>query len=956
MVNNPQNLKNTDQISDKVLHEILKLANKLQPKLASIKHATLDSSLDRELGFDSLGRVELITHLEKTFQVHLPEHSFTESNTPRDLLIALLTAQHAAPETLQRVELEKSNIAQSPEQVKTLLEMLDWHVSQHPDYPHIRLLYEETDNGEEHRVISYSDLQKQAQRAAAGLQQRGLVSGDRVALMLPTSTDYFYSFFAILYAGGIPVPIYPPARPAQLEDHMNRQAGILDNAECRFLITINKARSLASMLKAQVNSLQEVMTLEDLQASSGAYSRPEIQSSDIAFIQYTSGSTGNPKGVMLTHANLLANIRVDGHTIEASSDDVFVSWLPLYHDMGLIGAWLGSLYFAAQLIIMSPLSFLARPVRWLQAMHRYGGTLSAAPNFAYELCLNRIDDDELEGLDLSQWRIAMNGAEAVSPRTIQDFNTRFARCGFRPQSLFPVYGLAECSVGLAFPPMNRLPRIDHIRRDDLAIKGQAIPAPDNDPQALQFVCCGSALHGHELRIVDANSNELPERYQGRLQFRGPSATSGYYRNGDATESLFDGDWLETGDLGYLADGELFITGRRKDVIIRGGRNIYPHELEQATGEIEGIRKGRVAVFATKDPQNQTEKLVVLAESRMMENGDQQALIQQISDLTLELTGITADDIVIAPPGSVLKTSSGKIRRGACRELYEQGRIGESAHAVWLQLARLQLAALPKQIRGLLQRVRNSIYAIYAQMVFRFLAFWLALGVLLLPSKNLRWGLLRPVSRLFALLTFTRLQVMGRSNLLPPQRNAVYVVNHASYLDSYAISAALPRRFRFVAKAELTKEWLARTFLGRIGTLFVERFDHQGGLSALKTIEQAAKAGDSLLFFPEGTFTHAPGLRPFRLGAFVAAVNSNLPVIPVALQGTRTILPGDSWFAHRGEIAVTICPAINPQEQREDDENDWELALKIREQARQQILQYCGESDMGHEQAFPPDSP
>ena len=950
----PENLTQTplQELAEKLLGEVRTIALRMQPKLTSIQRATLDSQLDRDLGFDSLGRVELIAHIEKVFQVRLPEQIFSEAETSRDLLRALMTAQHASPDDLRRIELQQSQIAGSPEQVETLVEMLEWHAQRQPDYPHIRLYQDE---GED-EIISYGALQHHAQQAAGSLQHRGLMPGDTVALMLPTGADYFSSFFAVLYGGGIPVPIYPPARPAQLEDHMHRQAGILDNARCRFLITVGEARPLANMLRAQVDSLQDVLTMDDLRKPGGAYSRPAINAGDTAFIQYTSGSTGNPKGVVLSHANLLSNIRVDGHSINASSNDVFVSWLPLYHDMGLIGAWLGSLYFSAQLVIMSPLSFLARPVRWLQALHRYGGTLSAAPNFAYELCLNRIDDHELEGLDLSRWRIAMNGAEAISPETIRRFIDRFSPFGFHAESMFPVYGLAECSVGLAFPALDRKPRIDRIKRDEFSLGGHAVPAGEEDASSLSFVCCGSALSGHELRVVDAASRELPERFQGRLQFRGPSATSGYYRNPDATGKLFDGDWLETGDLAYLAEGELFITGRSKDIIIRGGRNIYPHELEQAVGEVEGVRKGRVAVFATLDQQRQTEQLVVLAETRESDEHKRYALHQRISELTVELTGVAPDDIVLAPPGSVLKTSSGKIRRSACRELYEQGRIGEAAHAVWLQLIRLQLAALPNQLRRLLLRSRKITYAVYGQLVFRMLAVLLALGVLFIPYARWRWALLRPFSRVFAWLTATRIEVKGLDRLLPKDQNCIYVANHSSYLDSYAICAALPRRFRFVAKAELSRAWLPRTFLGRIGTLFVERFDHAGGLAALKTIEQAARAGDSLLFYPEGTFTYAPGLRPFHLGAFIAAVHNGLPVVAVAIRGTRAILTGNSGFAHRGDISITIEEPIDTEALRNEGDSDLDLALRIRELARDQILHHCGEADMGHEQVFPPRGP
>lgn len=942
---------NQEQLTEQLLKEIQVMAVKLQPSLASAQRVMLDSLLDRDLGFDSLGRVELIAHLERSFHVHLPDQTFSDAETARDLLRALMTAKHASTLDLQRIELIHRDNAETPEQARTLLETLDWHSAHHPDFSHIRVLSDE----HEDVIISYGQLQQKAQQVAAGLQLNGLMPRDTVALMLPTGEDYFYSFFAVLYAGGVPVPIYPPVRLNQLEDHMRRQTSILDNASCRFLITVKEAKPLAWLLKSQIDCLDELLTLDELVTSRGAYSRPQVRAGDTAFLQYTSGSTGNPKGVVLSHVNLLSNIRVDGSSIDVTAEDVFVSWLPLYHDMGLIGAWLGSLYFGVPLIIISPLSFLARPVRWLQTLHRFGGTLSAAPNFAYELCLSRIDDDDLKGLDLSSWRIAMNGAEAVSPETILRFSERFAPYGFRAESMFPVYGLAECSVGLTFPSLNEKPRIDRVRREIFSLSGRAEPALPNDEPVLSFVGCGHALSGHEIRIVDSASQELPQRHQGRLQFRGPSTTSGYFRNAEATGKLFDGDWLESGDLAYLADGELYLTGRSKDVIIRGGRNIYPHELEQAVGEIDGIRTGRVAVFAVSDELHQTEKLVVLAETRESDADVRDGLIRNISELSAELTMIAADDIVLAPPGSVLKTSSGKIRRAACSELYKQGRIGEVSRSAWLQLVRLQLSVLPKQMHRLIINLVNTAYAVYAQMVFRLLAFWTAVGVLLIPGKTTRWGLLRFFARLFAGLTATRLKVTGQGNLLPRSQNCIYAVNHASYIDAYVIMAAMPRRFRFVAKAELSREWLSRNFLNRIGALFVERFDRAGGVDALQMIEKAALEGDSLLFFPEGTFTHTPGLRPFRMGAFVAAVNSGLPVVPVAIRGSRSILPGNSWFAHRGDISVTICEVIDPQTLRIKTESDWDLALKIKELARDEILHHCGEPDMAHEQAFPPEA-
>ena len=293
----------------------------------------------------------------------------------------------------------------------------------------------------------------------------------------------------------MPVPIYPPLRRAQIEEHLRRQAGILRNAEAAVLVTDEATKRFGALLSGLVGSLRGVHTVTGLAASGAPLERPVIAAaSDTALIQYTSGSTRDPKGVVLSHANLLGNIRAMGAAMEAGSRDVFVSWLPLYHDMRLIGAWPGSLYFAAPAVVMSPLAFIANPARWLWAIHRHRATLSAAPNFAFELCLKRIADVDIKGLDLSSLRMVVNGAEPVSPSTIARFTERFGRYGFAPAAMAPVYGLAENSVGLAFPPPGRGPIIDRIDRRALAEHGIARPAPD-DPEALAFVAKRPAASG-----------------------------------------------------------------------------------------------------------------------------------------------------------------------------------------------------------------------------------------------------------------------------------------------------------------------------------------------------------------------------------------------------------------------------------------------------------------------------
>ena len=346
-----------------------------------------------------------------------------------------------------------------------------------------------------------------------------------------------------------------------------------------------------------METLKAIIHVDDIRSDRPSPLPLGAKSTDLAMLQYTSGSTGDPKGVMLTHGNLLSNIRAMGNAIEASSNDVFVSWLPLYHDLGLIGAWFGSLYYAAPVIVMSPLTFIVRPEAWLWAIHRNSATLSASPNFGFELCNKRIEDSMISGLDLSSLRLVANGAEPVSPQTLRRFQERFAPYGFRKEAMAPVYGLAENSVGLSFPPIDQAPIIDRVQRTALTSRSEAILAKIDDVHAVEHVACGQPLPGHEIRIVDTLGRELADRKEGRIEFRGPSATQGYFCNEEKNRTLFDGDWLDTGDLGYIAGGSLFITGRVKDIIIKAGRNIYPEEIEEIVGDIDGVRKGCVAVFA-----------------------------------------------------------------------------------------------------------------------------------------------------------------------------------------------------------------------------------------------------------------------------------------------------------------------------------------------------------------------
>lgn len=923
-----------------VLELVRQFALELHPRRKRSLRVTLDSNLDRDLGFDSLSRVELLLRLERSFKRSLPEQLLASAETPRDLLRALHSTGAAgrrkpSSQVVPMAALDEQEGV--PHAAGTLPEMLDWHVHSHPQRPHVYLY----GDGDEPEVISYSALADGARSCAVGLQARGLLPGQTVAIMLPTGPDYLFSFFGILLAGGIPVPIYPPFRPSQIEDHLHRHAGILVNAQAVLLITVMEAQRVARLLKAQVDTLLAVVTPDELVSPFGTFSEPPLQPQDIAFLQYTSGSTGQPKGVILTHAQLLANIRAMGEAVQVDSTDVFVSWLPLYHDMGLIGAWLGSLYYGMPLVLMSPMAFITHPQRWLWIIHKHRGTLTAAPNFAYELCLRKVGEHDLKGLDLSSLRRAFNGAEPVSPNTVRHFAERFASYGFRPQAMAPVYGLAEAAVGLAFPSPGHGPNIDRIQREPFASLGKAVPVKATESHMLEFVACGQPLPGYQIRIVDPAGHELPERQEGRLEFKGPSTTSGYLRNAEATRRLIDGAWLDSGDLAYVAEGQVYLTSRIKDVIIRGGRNIYPYEMEEAVGDIPGIRKGCVAVFGIPDVDSGTERVIVVAETREAQTDALEALHVQVREVATDLLGMSPDEAVLAPPHTVLKTSSGKIRRAAVRELYAEGRIGQRPRAVWWQIVRLALASLRPRLRSGWRRFIDTGYAVYAHIIFWSLATPTWMLIALLPGARLRWAVMRRSARLLFHLVRVPLRVEGLEQWRPGQA-CVIVVNHASYLDGVLLVATLPSEFTFVAKAELAEKFIPRRFLRRIGAVFVERFDKQRGVADARNTVQTIQTGRSLVFFPEGTFTRMPGLLPFHMGAFVVAADAGVPVVPVTIRGTRSLLRGNSRFPHRGVVRVSVGAPILPAG------TDWAAALKLRDSSRTDILQHLGEPDLARE--------
>ena len=928
------------------------------------------SHLDRELGLGSLERVELLTRLESEFGVRLPDRVAAEANTAEELTAAVLAAPAAdSLFTEPSLALRASASAQRLHRhaadegvfaAQTLIDVLRYRAQHDAERTHLHIT-EESDSGDKTHTLTFGELYTAAQRCAAELARRGVPPGGRVSLMLPTSRAFFVSYAGILLAGAIPVPIYPPFRADRIEEYADRQAAILNNAGVCMLLTFRRAEVVAKLLKPRVRSLDSVVDAGKLLDAadkapppapgalpahlSGARVR---KSSDIALLQYTSGSTGDPKGVTLTHANLLANIRSIGEAVQLTSEDVGVSWLPLYHDMGLIGAWLSLLHFATPLVVMSPLAFLTRPERWLWAFHKHRGTISAAPNFAYELCVRKIADKDIEGLDLSSWRAALNGAEPVNPETLERFEQRFAQYGFRREAQLPVYGLAEASLAVTFPPLDRGPLVDLVNREVFTAQGRAEPALD-DPAAIAFVSSGKPVPRHDVSIVDDSGNEVADRTEGFLWFRGPSATSGYFNNRAATQALFplgepvhgEFAWVNSGDRAYRAEGEIFVTGRVKDIIIKGGRNLYPHEVEELAGHAEGIRKGCIVAFGLKDEGSGTEKLVVVAESRESDPARRRAITAAVTHEISAGLGLPPDRVELIPPGSIPKTSSGKLRREETRQLYIAGTLSMKKLPAWVQIARLGTAGTARNIfRDTTRALRRSLEILYGVYFIVLFAIWIVpacAGVLLFKDHRAAGRYTSAAVKLLFFLAGIRVRVVGKEYMDAPGAK-IYAANHTSYFDVLPLMSALGVPYRFVAKSEVHDMPLIGTFLRKMKHLSFVRADSNSRREAVEEMESILRGGESVFVFPEGTFVPEEGVRPFQLGAFHTAVTTGVPIVPVSLAGSRRFLRDGTILPRPTAVTITLSAPVEP----DTNSSDWHEVVRLRDNVREQIARYSGE--------------
>jgi fatty-acyl-CoA synthase len=508
-------------------------------------------------------------------------------------------------------------------------------------------------------------LRLRAREVAAALCERGLAPGERVALILPEPEEFVPAFLGVMRAGGVPVPLYPPSAPGSLDGYLEAARHVVSAASAAYLVTGGASLSMLAPLAAAA-SLREVLSYSMLEGDAERAPAPPVDVDGTAFLQFTSGSTARPKGVVLTYRNIAANchaIMVDA--LRVRPGDRGVSWLPLFHDMGLIGFVLAPILHRQSVSLLPPRAFVRNPLVWLKTISRHRGTVTFAPNFAYGLVTKRVRDGDLSELDLSSLRIAGCGAEPIQAETLSAFARRFAVCGFRADAFRPSYGLAESTLAVSIGHGISVDRVD---REALA-RGWAEPSQRLD--ALELVGCGRAFPGHALRVVDpATGAPLPPRSVGEVVVRGPSVMQRYVGDATATDEARIGGWLRTGDLGYVADGQLVVCGRRKDLIVVAGRKYVPQDIEWAASAVQGVRAGGVVAFGLPAEGGEREPIVVLVEAR---RGAPAALVgPEVQRAVHRALALAVDRVVLLEPGALPKTSSGKLQRARARALYLAG--------------------------------------------------------------------------------------------------------------------------------------------------------------------------------------------------------------------------------------------------------------------------------------------
>jgi acyl-CoA synthetase (AMP-forming)/AMP-acid ligase II len=511
------------------------------------------------------------------------------------------------------------------------------------------------DGQERETRLLWSDVHRRARRMAATLTKLGVSPGDRVAMVLPTGADFMDAFFGTLLAGAVPAPLYPPVRLGRMDEYARATGRMLKITGARIVLSDRRIRLLLGKALELARPPLGCPTVSELMDGNAGELAVDVTPDQLGLIQFSSGSTVDPKPVSLTHANLISQIAMLKSLMPTrpGTHEKGVSWLPLYHDMGLIGCLLMAAYWPGELVLLPPEAFLARPAIWLRAVSRHKATISVAPNFAYGLCLKRIQDEEVQGLDLSHWTYALNGAEPISAVTMDRFCERFGRYGFRREALMPVYGLSEAALAVTFTSSTGDKPILHVDPQQLAATGNV--APGSRP----LVSVGHPVPGSELEIRGPEGEVLGERHIGNVFVRAPFVMKGYFENPEATSAAIKDGWLDTGDLGFVEHGELYLCGRARDLVIIRGANHVPQEFEECLAPLAGVRTGCAVALGTIAPDTQEESLLVLAEISDEPSAD---LVDQISGAIVAATGIRPWRVELLAPGTLPRTSSGKLRR------------------------------------------------------------------------------------------------------------------------------------------------------------------------------------------------------------------------------------------------------------------------------------------------------
>jgi fatty-acyl-CoA synthase len=521
-------------------------------------------------------------------------------------------------------------------------------------------------------AVGFPDLHATVARRHAQLAELGVRRGDRVAVVLPDAADFVPTFLGAVRGGAVPVPLYPPVALGRLDAYLDGLTAMLRVAAPTLLCTGSALRNVLASLLARVPSLRAVVAVDGLPEPTAAPAAASVTPDETALLQFTSGSTAHPKGVVVPHGSLAANAEIImRHALGVGPEDSGLSWLPLHHDMGLIGFVLAPIFVPTSVTFLPTLTFLRDPQSWFDWIDRKRATISFAPNFAYARVRRRVPAEALARWDLSCVRVLGCGAEPISADTMRAFVDTLSPAGLRPQSIVPCYGMAEATLAMAFASAEELLRVDAVDATAYRLQGEALPVTAATTTAQEFVSCGRPGPAHQIAVVDEQGRVLPERVVGELVFRGPSVTRGYFGNIEATRDAVVDGWLRTGDLGYLAAGEVYVTGRKKDVLVIRGRNADPQQVEWAVESVSGIRAGNVAAFTR--PGGETEELVVAVERTAADADD--ALAAAVARRATEVTQLAVADVVLLRAGDLPKTSSGKVQRARTRELYLAGDLG-----------------------------------------------------------------------------------------------------------------------------------------------------------------------------------------------------------------------------------------------------------------------------------------